>query len=367
MPQRKSNVELMRIFSMFLIILYHAAFHSGFPTLPSRLTGNMMVVKILWFFGELGVNLFILTTGYFQVLGRFKWRKLLLLLVQVQFYSWLVEFIGLYVGAEEAKTPLIFIFMPVSMKRYWFVTAYIIVYLFSPYMKVFIDAMDKKMFQRFLLTSLILYSVIPTLLGFLEYDSNTEVWLYFNRMIWLLIMYSVGAYIRLYSLPLLRSMKYALLCALGSFALMTNSILVIYELDTVFYRSIEIAYWWRPNTVLMVLLSVGIFCVFLQLNVPYSPWINRVASTTFGIYLLHDNKILRNWFWKTFIRLAEQLDTPTLIPQIFAVSAGIFLVGMTIDFARQAIERVTLKKWLSSEHFLRFETRFDVNPTKRKL
>ena len=362
MPRRKSNMELLRIFSMYLIVVYHCAFHSGFPH-PNEagLTPNLLTVKIFWFFGELGVNLFALTTGYFQSKGRFRWGKLILLAAQVLFYSLLTNGIGVLVGAVNFRgvTMRLSVFFPVVFGAYWFATAYAIVYLLSPYFNRLIEALDGKSFRNLMATLLIAYCVIPTLFGI--FRNTTENWLYFNRMIWLFIAYFVGAYIRRYSSPLLKSMKCALIPALATFALMTLSIPVIHAFNGIFHKSREVAYFWFPNTAPMVLLSVSLFCVFLQLDIAYTPWINCIASTTFGIYLFHDNNALRSWTWKTLFRFPEKLDAPTLIPQILAVCAGIFLTGMVIDFVRQALERVTLRKWLSSERFLRFEARFDVN------
>ncbi|MBR4544561.1 MAG: acyltransferase family protein [Oscillibacter sp.] len=368
MPKRQSNMELLRIVSMYLIIVFHAAFHSGFLLYPppTYLTYNILTVRIFWFFGEWGVNLFVLISGYFQVNGHFKWKKLFLLLAQVLFYSLLGNLAAFYTGAVQFSGFAVVLkrsAFPIIRSQYWFATAYVIIYLLSPYMNLLIKSMDEKTFRRLLFTLLSLYCVIPTFWGLII--GNTESSLYYSRLIWFFIIYFIGAYIRLYPLPS-RFMKYPLLCALGTFAFMVSSIFVIYALNRALGSTQEIAYFWPPNTIPMLILSVSTFYAFLQLNIPYVSWINCVASTTFGIYLFHDG-ILRQWIWKTLCRFTERVDSPVLIPQILAVCAGIFFVGMTIDFARQAIERVTLKKWLSSEHFLRFETRFDVNPTKRKL
>lgn len=366
MPRRKSNMELLRIFGIYLIVVFHCAFHSGFPDPnDAGLTPNMLTVKIFWFFGELGVNLFALTTGYFQSKGRFKWAKLILLLAQVLFYSLLTNGIGVLAGAVDLRgvKMRLSVFVPVISGAYWFATAYVIVYLLSPYFNRLIEALDRNSLRNLLTTLLILYSAMPTLFGI--FRNATENLLYYNRMIWLIILYFAGAYIRRYSFPLLKSMKRALVCALATFALMTLSIPVIYAFNGVFRMSKEVAYFWFPNTVLMVLLSVSVFCAFLQLDIPHTPWINRVASATFGVYLLHDSAALREWIWRTLLRFPEKLDSPTLIPQILATCACIFLICMIIDFARQALERVTLRKWLSSERFLRLETRFDVNVTEK--
>ena len=45
------------------------------------------------------------------------------------------------------------------------------------------------------------------------------------------------------------------------------------------------------NKVFLLVFGLGLFIMFLKAKITYRPWINTVASTTFGIYLLHDNKL----------------------------------------------------------------------------
>ena len=74
--ERKSNIELLRIVAMLCIISFHYVYKSGYVF--ENLSVNSFIVKVFWFFGEFGVNLFILITGYFMVNGRFSLKKLYL-------------------------------------------------------------------------------------------------------------------------------------------------------------------------------------------------------------------------------------------------------------------------------------------------
>ncbi len=68
--KRYSNIELLRIVSMLLIISFHYAYKGGFTDDIPLINGY--IIKMFWMFGELGVNCFMLITGYFMVEGRFK-------------------------------------------------------------------------------------------------------------------------------------------------------------------------------------------------------------------------------------------------------------------------------------------------------
>ena len=142
MKQRQSNMELLRIASITMIVLFHCAYKSGF-SFETGLDANMLVVKSLWMLGELGVNLFMLLSGFFMAKGHFRWKKFILLVAEVQFYYWLTVFFAWRNGLGELPTgrDLFLAFFPVTMNRWWFITAYILVYVLSPYLNTLIRAM----------------------------------------------------------------------------------------------------------------------------------------------------------------------------------------------------------------------------------
>lgn len=342
MEHRKSNIELLRIISIFLIIIFHCVFKSGFEFEPG-FSINKLLVKIFYMFGELGVNLFILIFGYFMVNSRFKCKKLIRLLLEVQFYYWTTVFIACKLdGFKLTGWKNIFLsFFPVIMNYYWFITAYIIVYIMSTYFNILIRAMDKRTYQKLLLTILGLYCVLPTIFGF--FLGTTETILYYNRMIWMVVVYFLGAYIQKYGFLLIRTKKEAATMTILSFIILIISILIINQFSD-FFAMLGInepAFFWPPNTIPMILLSIGIFGLFLHLEISCHIFINIVASTTLGIYLMHDG-ILASWIWRKIFRCAEHQNSPFLILYIIKAAAVIFIVGVIIDLLRQQMERCIL-------------------------
>lgn len=352
MEQRKSNMELLRLVSIAMIVVFHCAFKSGFSFEPG-FSVNKLVVKVFWMLGELGVNLFMLISGYFMVNGRFKVRKLVRLLAEAQFYWWLTLLIGSRVGActlPQGKKELLLAFFPVTLNRCgWFLTVYVLIYLLSPYLNLLIRAMDEKTYRKFLLTVLGLFCVIPTFFGF--FFNTTETMLYYNRFIWLTIMYFSGAYIYIYMQNQenqnIFTRKRAVRLTTASSGAIVLSILAIDRFSGFFERlgTTEPAYFWPPNTIPMLCLSVGVFVWFLHIELPYRPVINTLASTTLGIYLMHDG-ILNRWLWQTVFRCAEYQESPFLAFRILGTAAVIFIVGAAVDLARQAAERRTLGRLL---------------------
>lgn len=337
--RRESNMELLRIVSIFMIIVFHCAYKSGFDFSPG-LSINTLILKCIWMLGELGTNLFMLISGYYMIHGQFKLKKLIRLLAEVQFYTWITIWLGGRLGiyALSDWKSVLFAFFPVTLNWNWFITAYILIYILSPYLNLLIRAMDVKIFRRFLGTVLGLYCLIPTVFGL--FLGGTENMRYYNRMIWLAIMYFLGAYIRKYGKKPEENRKQYVVMAVCSGAVMTVSILAIDRFSGFFAAlgTTEPAYFWPPNTLPMVFLSIGVFGMFRNVKISFHPWINRLASTTLGIYLLHDG-ILSVWLWEKVFRCAEYQDSPYLVFRILMAAAIIFTLAATVDLLRQTLER----------------------------
>ena len=64
--KRDSNFELLRIVSMFFIILYHLVYHSGYRG-SNIIDLNNFFLNLLNSGGKLGVALFTMITGYYMI------------------------------------------------------------------------------------------------------------------------------------------------------------------------------------------------------------------------------------------------------------------------------------------------------------
>ena len=65
---RNSSIELLRILSMFAIVIPHYAYHSTFNwgVYNTLFEGALKVNLFLHFFGKLGVDIFVIIGAYFS-------------------------------------------------------------------------------------------------------------------------------------------------------------------------------------------------------------------------------------------------------------------------------------------------------------
>lgn len=105
--ERNSSFELLRILSILFIILHHYSAH-GVPGLTEHaLTTNKIIEQILSMGGNIGVNCFVLITGYFMTNGTLKYKKLLRLILEVFFYSVISMIVFYEVGLETYDSKVV--------------------------------------------------------------------------------------------------------------------------------------------------------------------------------------------------------------------------------------------------------------------
>ena len=91
MLKRNSNIELLRILSMIMIILGHCNIYGNYDITNMNHFFNKFVIGNTYL-GNLGVIIFVLTTGYFMIQKEIRIKKVILFELQVLFYS-----VGIYI------------------------------------------------------------------------------------------------------------------------------------------------------------------------------------------------------------------------------------------------------------------------------
>lgn len=347
---RDSNFELLRVLSILFIISFHCAWEGGFEY--PEFCFNKFLIESFHMLGELGVNLFILISGYHMLYGKFKLRKLVTLMLEVQFYNWVCVFLSVHFGTLVLdKRTILTNFFPIAEYKYWFATVYVLIYLLSPYINKLVLSLPKRDFGRLLVICLGIFCVFPTLYGALKND--TETLFYYNRFIWLLIVYMIGAYIRLYPPQRITTPSKWLGISIFIFFLMEGTIYILERFQP-FFNKVGIIggnYFWRPNTILMIALSVSVFLCFRFIAVKPLAAVNLLASTTFGIYLLHDGQ-LNFYMWQMLLNSTRFTFSRWLILYIPACVLLIFTVGVCVDLLRQFLFKLC-RKIISSISFSR--------------
>ena len=348
MKERLSNIELLRVISMLLIILFHASHHTNFYFEYRCL--NYYIIKVINHFGELGVNLFFLISGYFLVNKKIKLKRIILIWFELLFYNviCLIACVLFNINYElNSIQNIVRFFTPFYHVFWWFASAYILIYLLTPILNMILKKTSKKRLCDYLIVMLIIYCIIPTVLGIFE--NTSENFLFYNRFFWGIIMYLIGGYIRLYGLKAIDTIKKSINISLISFLCILITIYTISK-HPHFFEKIGLLnpnYLWPPNTICEFLLAIGIFGIFIKLNIKQIKIINKLATTTLGVYLLHDHQGLL--IWKNIIHLEIYQYNIKMIFYLIGYSLIIMLIGSCIELVRQSIEKHTIERLLESK------------------
>lgn len=338
--KREPQFEILRVAAMLMVILLHYLSKGGLLPNPA---GEMTFSD--WAFWGLEalclvcVNVYVLISGYFFAENRFRLGKVAGIWCQVFFYSVVIAAVCMAAGIADYRQyfdlyNLQFFAFPVINGHYWFASAYLLMYLFSPVMNYAIKGMRKKQFQMLILLLLIPFSFAKSILPLpLTVDDCG------NSFIWFLCLYLIAAYIRLYGIPLLEKKGKALITYLFSAA----SILVALAFAGFLNRrtghyeyALEIPLHY--NFVFILTGSLGLFYCFKTWKVKENALVRylvRIAPYTFGVYLLHEHLLLRYW-WPETLRVSESYGAVRIFHLLLTVIL-LFAAGILVDVLRSLL------------------------------
>lgn len=258
-------------------------------------------------------------------------RKIKKLYLQIWTYSVLVTVSLMLLGIipVEVKTAVSML-LPISTSQYWFATCYMLLILMSPCFQACTEKLSKKQFQCILITFGILWSVIPTLLiGGPGY----------SNLAWFSYVYLLGAYIRIYELPICKKIKiwHGIVWLIGICILTVGTYWFGYS--SMFFRNNAIYLFADMNKVPAIICAVLLFLGFKNWNKKQSVFINKIAACTFGVYLLHDNPQIRTFLWEDLLTNKEYIAEKSFLIHILISIILVFSVGIIMERFRQYFEK----------------------------
>ena len=331
--QRMANIELLRNISMFMVIAIHLFTKTSVLWNMEPKRPAYAISWLLYGLCMTGVNCYVIISGYFLSESKFKLEKLLKIYIQVLFYSVTAALIAKFVLGLEMESSLISVLLPITNREYWFATVYIGLYCLMPFLNFFIKALNRKQFQGLLAVLTVLFCIIPTVF-------HADSWLEDGGaygIVWFVFLYFIGAYIKLYNKDECRKsvwLWYAgviLLIPVSKLAIMlAGSFQNIVGADKI-SRISEVFY--RFNSIPALCASVLLFAGFLQLKIvrPGLVYlINLASGTTFGIYLIHNNRNISHYLWERVVRVDYWLVERENVLMIVLILCIVFVIcGMT--------------------------------------
>lgn len=343
---RKVSFELLRVISMLMIITHHFLEHGDILKNVSLFSPNYYVTWMIESLAYVAVNCYVLISGYFLINSKFKIKKLLIIYGQIWFYSVSIFLLLSSIGVTDFNfKSLLYSLLPISTNQYWFSTIYIAIYLFSPFLNIAIKAMTKKQLQLCIFVSLLMFSLIPNVVFFVDAFGTK----YGYSIYWFVCLYLMAAYIRLYYTPSYHKKKwlfsYLSCCLLMVLSRVTLSFATQYILG-----SAEGDLFYSYNSLLVAPASICLFLFFVNWNLigaRVSRIILFISPLTFGVYLIHDNKYVREFLWNSLLKPFIFVDKPMLILYLAVCVLLIYVICSLVEKLRQVIfKTIENGKWI---------------------
>ncbi len=301
---RQSNIELYRIIVMLLIVAHHYVVNSGLPDAmrDEPMNQNTLFYVLFGMWGKTGINCFVLITGWFMCKAEITLRKFLKLLFEVMFYKIVINLFFMLTGYIPFSVKGIMVsFWPIWTISDDFVSCFLLYYLTIPFLNILIRHMTQR--QHLQLVALLLF--IYTFMGSFSWFHVSS-----NYAVWFCVLHVIASYLRYYGLPWRIRWGWASLVSV--MASISCVMFFTWRINHIF-QPVGLSYSFYPladsNQPLALLTALCLFMWAKDVRMGYHKWINTIASSTFGVLLIHANSnTMRQLLWRDTVDCVGHYD-----------------------------------------------------------
>ena len=345
--KRNYGIDLLRIVSMFMVVVLHVLGQGGILNITLGLT---LKGEIAWFIEiacYCAVNCYALISGYVAYNSERKLRTFISLWLQVFFYCFIfnaIELVLMYqqgtiasLSISQLLKTILRMFLPILTNQYWYFTAYAGLFLIIPLLNVVIEHTPRKTLRDVLIIlSLLIYAgerlFSAFALGFRDGYSFP----------WLALVYVIGGYIAKYNpfekISCGKAFFYYGLCVIATFVARIVVELTIYLIKGQVvkggYESLIIAYT-TPTILLSAMFLVHGFSN-MKIGGKFSKVISFFAPLSFGVYLIHTSPFIFAKLTNKFIAFIDY-NFIVMLGLVLTTSLAIFAICIAIDFIRKLL------------------------------
>lgn len=352
--KRQSGIELLRIILLIQIVFLHISDYGGYEQMAFELEGRQKLLYLAqWLMCRCPVPLLFMLSGYFLVEKKIDIKKNLKKVFHVNntmtFYSISITAFCIIAGildlnikglTEIDQFDVIRAFFPFFSRTWFFMTNYLLVMFLSPYLNMFLSALDKK--QYGLLTGVLFF--LFTIWTNLTRIKNVNEVFELSKVVvneagkslyMAVFLYILGGYVKRFTRE---KQRIDILSLVGFFGLWGLNLFLTYNAE--WYEKI----FKQSDNPIVIIQCVLLILFFRSLNFS-SKIVNTIARSNIAVYLIHENPLMRSIIWEQF----PFLKTPGFYQQSFWIY--LFIVwGICIGVytACNIIDQIRL--WVLRQH-----------------
>ena len=319
-PQRILGVDILRALAMFMVVMLHVLFHGGVVDAVPKNSLRGMLLWLFWAENYCAVDLFVLVSGWLLATKRFRPARILALAIQVYFMSIAIRLVAGFVFHFPVRWNAFF-------SDYWFWNSYLVLVLFSPILNAGLQTLCARWKRKYIWSLLAVLTLLLTGLPVRGIDNG-------YGPLWLSIPYLVGAAIRMTTTCDL-SPRCKRLLPLMAVSLPVMGVAVRFLCWKLDIETPIFVHPYHYHSALVLATGVCWLLFFTNLRIRSIPAVLRFASaTSFGVYLIHDNPIVRETLIKDRFATLGNNPLPILLASLILSAIGIYAVCMILDGIR---------------------------------
>lgn len=342
---RLSGIELLKVISVILIIFSHSIPYYGDAAADyyfdiNSASGNFQLVMMSYFryFGQIGNAIFIFCSAYFLIESKtVKVKKMLYIIVDTFVIS-MIYLCGFLIGGYKLSAGNIALqFVPITSRFNWFIGCYLIIYAAHPLLNKIIHGTSKRNLLIFNIFLFVLYNVFEFVGG------EVLNMYYYTHLVGFFCLYFFAGYIKLHMQDFMNNTKLQTIILVGCIichtALFTLTEYLGLKLD---FMSDKINHWDEINNPFMIGIAISSFALFSKLKF-YSKFINYISSLSLLIYIIHENKLLRDLVRPQYFKLIyEKFSYNYLVPWCILLVVITFLAATALAaLYKESVGRLT--------------------------
>lgn len=345
--KRQLNFEILRIIAMCMIITMHYLTKGlNVPKLSEDLSLFNMLWWLIYAFSVGAVNIYVLISGYFLADSRWRIDKVFSLYLTVWLYSVLVpltlDALGIVDLGRLSLGDWQQLLLPIEYEHYWFATAYVMMYILTPVLAIAVRSLNRELLRGVIAGLVVLFSVLKSINPYLiPWDK------YGNDVLWFIVLFMIAGYIRRFGIQASITVR-VLTYILTSILIFVSELILGVIVNKTGKLEYMLDMLCANNHILVLLASVALFTAFIELktdtiNEKAGKIILLFSSSTFGIYLLHENLLVRSR-WALWLGVDRLNNTALKLLYLIISIAALFAVGTLIDRVRAGLFNVFIKK-----------------------
>lgn len=322
--ERNYGIDLLRLVSMFLVCLRHTLSQGGVLAASSEISNA--IYSFLFILTSSAVDCFAIISGYFATNKKIKFEKIIKMWFQVLFYSFgislAINVLRIVFSSPEGfeLSYVISSLFPLLNHRYWYFSAYVILFFFMPFLnKAFLD-LNKEESKRTLLVLFILMIIMCYFRNASSHNFLSEG----RSAFWLIIMYIVGLLIN----------------KSGFLGKTKQKTLILYFLS-LNVLSFILSYYYNVETSINIypiswLEAIVLVKIFEKMNVD-EKIVSFLSPLSFGVFLFNTHYYFKYYFLSERFINYSAVNTVYGFVVVLFTSLFVFVAGLLADFIRTKV------------------------------